>query len=285
MNKGQVEVAARVALDVDPLDVRLERVALRDIGRVFPVDHAARPVDRLRTTPGVNGVSRLLLNKNPSFAAAAKTHPLRRTRNPCRPDRELDPRRRLREPLIRLLGLLYRPDRLAVEGPRQLGRAPVDRVDVVLLVRVGGAVGRAVVIVADVAFPEPVRVPRRGVARGPLDVDLVFDAANSDRGASDSTGRQSDKKNTLPHGDEGSDDAGGADRLDARRDGAVQDVPGCRDFGAASVLGQGQDEFAILDDGRLGAVDCMCVRACGSVFRLALSSPAKVRVGTHEYRG
>lgn len=27
-----------------------------------------------------------------------------------------------------------------------------------------------------------------------------------------------------------------------------------------------------------------CV-VCGSVFRLALSSPAKVRVGTHEYRG
>ena len=65
-------------------------------------------------------------------------------------------------------------------------------------------------------------------------------------------------ENTLPHGDEGCDDAGGADRLDARRDGAVEDVPSRRDFGAASALGQGQDEFAVLDDGRLGAVDCTC---------------------------
>ena len=60
MDKGQVEIAARVALDVDPLDVRLERVALRDVGRVLPVDHAARPVDRLRTTPGVSKSQQLL---------------------------------------------------------------------------------------------------------------------------------------------------------------------------------------------------------------------------------
>lgn len=70
MDKGQVEIAARVALDVDPLDVRLERVALRDVGRVLPVDHAARPVDRLRATPGV---SKNFYQRGsiPSFAAAA----------------------------------------------------------------------------------------------------------------------------------------------------------------------------------------------------------------------